>query len=77
MRAQSRLQLDQFLLRVAELAMERQLDADFVQLVADPLQARLAVDQRVLGIVDAKLRLEAVKVGDQVELDVAQERKHQ
>ena len=77
MRRQGVLELGQLGLRVAVVQVESELDADFVELVADELQARLAFDQRMLGLVGAELRLEAVEVGDQVELDVAQERKHQ
>lgn len=48
-------QLGQLGLGVAVVQVEGELDADFVELVADELQARLALDQRVLGIVGAEL----------------------
>src|SRR5574337_281733 len=70
------LELGQLGLGVAVVQMEGELDADFVELVADELQARLALDQGMFGEVGTELRLEAVEVGDEVELDVAQERKH-
>ena len=41
------------------------------------LKARLAADQRVLGVVHAELRLHAVEVGDQLKFNVAQDCVHQ
>ena len=77
MRFLGRLQAQQFALRIAELGVEGELDANLIQFVADPLQARLSFDQSVLGEVSAKLRLEAVEIRDEVELDVTQQREPQ
>ena len=66
-------QLGQLGLRIAVRLVELQVQRPFVQLVADPLQAGLALDAGVLGIVCAELPLQPVEVGDQLELDFAQE----
>ena len=51
--------------------MEDQIDLHLVQLVADELQARLAGDQRVLGILGPEPCLQPVEIGDQVDRELA------
>ena len=70
-------QLGQFGLGVAVVQVEGEMDEDFVEIVDDEMQARLDLNQWVIGIVRAELRLEAIEVGDEVELDVTEKCEHQ
>ncbi|GCJ56242.1 hypothetical protein BvCmsL154A_05051 [Escherichia coli] len=59
------------------MLMEDQAYLDFVQPVADKLQAGFTLDAGMLRIIDAKRGLEAVPVGNQFKLNITQYGKHQ
>ena len=59
------------------MLMENQSYLDFVQPVADELQARLTPDAGMLRIIDAERGLEAVPVGIQLKLNITQYGKNQ
>ena len=58
------------------MLMEDQAYLDFVQLVADELQAGLTLDAGMFRIIDAESGLKAVPVSNQFKLNITQYRKH-
>ncbi|GCM15687.1 hypothetical protein ExPCM16_00100 [Escherichia coli] len=56
--------------------MEDQAYLDFVELIANELQAGLTLDTGMLRIIDAERRLETVPVGNQFKLNISQYCEH-